>query len=105
MRRLIERFLARFGFVLLKTQPRVTPEPTLAEACFQFGAREAMLRQSFEQQVQGARFESYHTGYAQGEINGRMALAAELHDEFGYGEHAKKLTDVELQRVIARQVH
>lgn len=101
MRKLIERMLARFGFVVLKTEPRVTPEPTLAEACFQFGAREAQIHARYHAELQTA----YLAGHAQGELMGRTELHREIAAQYGIdgGEH--NMTREDVMRIGTRQLH
>lgn len=89
MRRLIERVLARLGFVRA-----AEPKYSVAEMAHEFGKREAM-----------ARCESYHTGFAQGELLGRMALHREISAQYGIdgGEHNMTSDDVAL--IGLRQLH
>lgn len=90
MRRLIERLLARFGFVRAVEAPRYTVE----EMTFAFGQREA-----------AARWESYHIGFAQGELSGRLALCGELAVQFGIDGGEQKFERDDILRIVARQIH
>lgn len=91
MRKLIDRMLARLGYVRAVV---AEPKYTVAEMSFAFGQREAL-----------ARFESYHTGFAQGELMGRMALHREIAAQYGVdgGEH--NMTTEDVLRIGARQIH
>lgn len=105
MRKLIERLLARLGYV--RSAPAVVApvRPTLEQACFEFGVREAQLRQQFANGIQAARCEAYQVGYAQGELAGRMELHREIAVQYGVdgGEH--NMTTDDITRIGTRQLH
>lgn len=101
MRKLIERLLARFGYVLVRTQPRVTPEPTLAEAAFHFGIREAQQQAKSQLDIQNA----YTLGHCQGELAGRMALSHEIAVQYGIDSGEHKLDREEVLAIGVRQIH